>query len=66
MPESRPPDAAVGQRVGRLRARLVFARELRLAPWRVPRQVVERVSLDRPPEHVFEFFRRLHGIEDDN
>jgi hypothetical protein len=41
--------------------RLRLARELRIAPWRVPSAVVRGVSFKRPPDHVFEFFRKLHG-----
>lgn len=34
-------------------------------PWRVPREVVY-IGTKRPPEHVFEFFRRLHGVGEGN
>lgn len=43
--------------------RLLLARELHEWPWRIPAEVVRSVGMRRPPEHVFKFFRRLHGID---
>ena len=43
--------------------RLILAWKFREWPWRIPAQVVHTVGMRRPPEHVFEAFRRLHGIE---
>jgi hypothetical protein len=44
-------------------ARIVFGRATRTWPWNVPWQVVF-IGRQRPPEHVFEAFRRLHGIDE--
>ena len=43
--------------------RLHLALSCREWPWRIPREVVELVGMRRPPEHVFDFFRRLHGLD---
>lgn len=43
--------------------RLYFVWVCREWPWRVPK-AVENIGLRRPPEEVFRYFRRLHGIPD--
>ena len=46
-------------------ARIRWGYLTRTWPWKIPREVV-LIGTKRPPEHVFEFFRRLHGITDAN
>lgn len=43
--------------------RLRLAVQLREWPWRIPAEVVRGVGMRRPPERVFAFFRRLHGLD---
>jgi hypothetical protein len=43
-------------------ARCYFGWQTRTWPWRVPWQVA-LIGRKRPPEHVFEAFRRLHGVD---
>jgi hypothetical protein len=47
-----------------VRARLRWARRLHVWPWQVPWQVV-LIGEERPPERVFEYFRRLHGLDEE-
>ena len=42
--------------------RLRLAWAVRIWPWRVPSHA-KRIGIKRPPEHVFEAFRRLHSID---
>jgi hypothetical protein len=42
-------------------SRLRWAWELKTWPWKIPWQV-KLIGTERPPEHVFRFFRALHGI----
>lgn len=44
-------------------ARYRFGRQCRTWPWRVPAAVV-LIGRKRPPEHVFEEFRRIHRLSE--
>lgn len=46
-----------------LAKRLRMAWAMKVAPWTISVEAVYLISLKRPPEYVFEYFRKLHGID---